>query len=233
MVWDELVPGGGYAAKAIARGTAVRLEDRTGEAGVAFLVHSHRLPSERLNVADTVKVQWQAYLGEGAVLLSDLGRAMMTVTSDTSGVHDALVGVSNRAANERRYGSGAVEGPHPNARDRFAVSLGKYGLERRDIAPAITWFKGTAVEADGTLTWRGAPTEPGAHVELVAEMDLIVTLAVTPHVLDPRPAYTTGPVRVTAWRSAPTAPDDEQWHSSPERERAYLNTQAWLAGLPS
>jgi urea carboxylase-associated protein 2 len=233
VVWDEIVAGGGSAAKAVARGTVLRLEDRTGDAAVAFLVHNHRMPTERLNVADTVKVQWQAYLGDGAVLLSDLGRAMATVGADTSGCHDALVGPSNRAANERRYGAGGVEGPCPNARDRLAVALGKFGLGRRDVAPAVTWFKGTTVGTDGTLVWRGAPTAPGARVELVAEMDLIVTLAVTPHVLDPRPEYTTGPVRVTAWTGCPTGPDDAQWRSTPERERAYLNTQSWLAGLPA
>jgi len=233
VVWDELVAGGAYTAKALARGTRLRLTDPTGDGCGHMLVHNHRLPVERLNVADTVKVQWQAYLGEGAVLLSDMGRALMTVAADTAGVHDAFCGASNRAANEARYGSGQVEGPHPNARDRLGVSLAKFGLGRRDIGPSVSFFKGTRIEADGAMVWRGAPTEPGVYVELVAEMDVILTVAVTPHVLDPRPDYTIGPLRVTAWRATPTEPADAQWTSSPERERAYLNTQAWLSGLPT
>lgn len=232
VVWDETVDGGGYSAKALARGTRLRLTDVTGDACANLLLHNHRLPTERLNVADTVKVQWQAYLGTGSVLLSDLGRAMATVAEDSSGLHDAFSGGSCRAANAARYGSGEVEGPHPNARDRFGVSLAKFGLSRRDIAPCVCLFKGVRVAEDGAMVWQGAPTAAGAHVELVLELDTIVTVANTAHVLDPRPDYTVGPLRITAWRSTPTGEGTPQWSSTPERERAYRNTQAWLAGLP-
>ncbi len=51
--------------------------------------------------------------------------------------------------------------------------------------------------------------------------------------LDPRPDYTAGSLRVTAWRSIATEEGSPPWSSSPERERAYRNTQAWLAGLPA
>lgn len=233
VVWDEVIAGGGYSAKALARGTRLRLVDLAGDACANVILHNLRLPTERLNVADTVKVQWQAYLGAGAVLLSDQGRALMTMVLDDSGVHDCFCGPSNRAANTVRYGSGAVEGPHPNARDLFAVSLAKSGLDRRDIPPGISLFKGTRVAPDGALQWQGAPTAAGAAVELVAEIDLLFTVANTPHVLDPRAAYTCGPLRVTGWRAEATPDGSAQWTSSPERERAYRNSQAWLAGLPA
>ena len=32
----------------------------------------------KLNVADTIKVQWNGYLGEGKLLLSDMGRVLMS-----------------------------------------------------------------------------------------------------------------------------------------------------------
>ncbi|MFN0029515.1 MAG: urea amidolyase associated protein UAAP1 [Acidimicrobiales bacterium] len=232
VVWEETIAPGNYSAKVLARGTHLRLVDLRGDACANLIVHNAVQPVERLNVADTVKVQWQAYLGGGSVLLSDQGRALMTMVADGSGVHDALCGPSNRAANEARYGSGAVHGAHPNARDFFGVSLAKFGLTRRDIPPGISLFKGTVVEPDGSLRWQGAPTAAGAAVELVAEMDLIVTLANTPHVADPRPEYCCGPLRVTAWSGEPTPPGSDQWQSTPERERAYLNTATWLAGRP-
>lgn len=226
VVWDEVIGGGGYSAKEIARGTRLRLVDLRGEACAGVLVHNARMTAERLNVADTVKVQWQAYLGAGALLLSDQGRALMTIVADTSGTHDAFCGCSCRAGNDERYGAGFA-----NGRDSFAVSLAKFGLSRRDIHPNVTFFKGVRVDADGGIGFVGDP-QPGAAVDLVAEMDVLVTMANTPHVLDPRPEYTVTPLRVTAWTSRPTAPGSEQWVSSPERERAYRNTGAWLAGLP-
>jgi uncharacterized protein YcgI (DUF1989 family) len=47
-------------------------------------------------LADTMKVQWQAYLGVGSQLLSDMGRALMAITGDTSATHDCLCGPSVR-----------------------------------------------------------------------------------------------------------------------------------------
>lgn len=230
--WEETIAPGNYSAKVLARGTHLRLVDLQGDACANIIVHNLAQPVERLNVADTVKVQWQAYLGAGAVLLSDQGRALMTMVADSSGTHDALCGPSNRSANETRYGQGGPESACPNARDFFGVSLAKFGLSRADIPPGISLFKGTRVDADGSLRWQGAPTAAGAAVELVAEMDVIFTVANTPHVLDPRPTYTCGPLRVTAWAGGATPIGGTQWTSSPERERSYLNTATWLAGRP-
>ena len=231
VVWDEVIAPGGYASAIVASGTIVRLVDTAGEACAALLLHNADQPSERLNVADTVKVQWQAYLGAGALLLSDMGRAMASIVTDTSGSHDALCGASTRPLNERRYGDGAVSGPSPNARDQFVVALAKHGLTRRDVAPNVNLFKGARVAEGGALHFQpGAGA--GGVVELRAEMRLIVTVVDSPHPLDPRSGYTCTPIRLTAWSGAPTAPDDPLWTSTPERERAFLNTQQYHRSGP-
>ena len=144
---------------------------------------------------------------------------------DTSGRHDCLCGASNTRANRKRYGDGSVSGPTPNARDLLALAGLKHGLSRVDIGPSINLFKGAPVAADGTLRFDGAATSP-CHVQLRAELDVIVLAANTPHVLDPRPTYEGTPVRFTAWRG-PDARDEEHdtWrHATPERHRAFLNT---------
>lgn len=233
VVWDETIAGGTYSSITVPRGTVVRFVDVDGDACANLVLHHRPLPLERLNVADTVKVQWQAYLGAGSVLLSDLGRALATITTDTSGTHDCFSGASTRAANEARYGSGTVEGAHPNARDHFGVALAKHGLDRRDIPPCVSLFKGVRIEADGAMTWQGGPGPAGAVIELIAELDLIVTVVNVPHVLDPRDDYTVTPLRLTAWRHRATAPDDDQWTSTPERERAYRNAEAYVLGAPT
>lgn len=224
VVWDEVIAPGGYSSTVVARGTVIRFEDLHGDACAAVLLHNAEQAAERLNVADTVKVQWQAYLGHGALLLSDMGRAMATMISDTSTHHDALCGASTAALNAGRYGDGAVSGPCPNARDQFIVGLAKHGLTRRDVAPNVNLFKGVVVADGGGLALH--PSAPaGAVVELRAEMHLLVTVVNSPHPLDERPACRGTPLRITAWAGDPTAPEDAQWTSTPERERAYLNTQ--------
>jgi urea carboxylase-associated protein 2 len=224
-LWAETIGPGGYAARRLPRGATVRLTDVDGDACANVLVYSARNPIERLNVADTVKVQWQAYLGPGALLLSDQGRVLMSIVADTSSRHDALCGVSTRRANEQKYGSGDVSGPHPNGRDQFAVAVAKLGLARRDVVPNVNLFKHVRVLEHGELCFDPAPPAPGAYVELRAEQPVYLVVANTPHVLDPRADYVVTPVGVVAWRGSPTTRADALWSAMPERERAFLNTE--------
>ena len=83
------------------RGAAHR--QSSGKACVSLLAWNAADPSERLNHADTIKVQWAASLRKGRVILSDMGRVLLSVIQDTSGAHDALAGGSNAATNAARY----------------------------------------------------------------------------------------------------------------------------------
>ncbi len=210
LVWEETIAAGGYASKQLARGARLKLEDLGGDACVSMLVFNAERPVERLNVADTVKVQWNAYLGQGKLLLSDMGRVLLSILEDTAQAHDAFCGASNAASNARRYGDGDNWGDHPNARDRFLIAAGKHGLTAKDVHPCINLFKGVTIAEDGAMAAQVGPFPPGRAVTLRAEMDVIVVLANCPHVLDPRPRYTVTPVRATAWRGAP-APADDPW----------------------
>ena len=180
-------------------------------------------------MADTVKIPWQAYLTTGHPLLSGDGRVLATIVADDSGQHDALCGTSTAAANQAKYGDSAPAGPEP-VRPR-AVHAGR-GQARPDAArPAAVHLvlQGRrAYSADGSLTFTGS-AGPGKAVDLLAELPLIVLIANVPHPVDPRPAYTCGPLRVHAWRSAPTDPATRALTPSPEAHRAYLNTADYLA----
>jgi uncharacterized protein len=232
LLWDEVVAGGGYTSIRVPRGARVRLLDRDGDACAGLLLHRASRPTERLNVADTVKIQWQAYLAEGQLLLSDLGNVLAAMIEDTSGRHDTFCGTTNRRANELRYGDGAIDGPSRNGRDLFALALAKQGLERRDVAPNVNFFKGTRADGRGALTLLpSAP--PGSQVTLRCEVGLIVTIVNVPHPLDDRPGYTVSPLRVTVWRGVAAGPDDPIRNSTPEGTRAYVNTETSLMGESS
>jgi urea carboxylase-associated protein 2 len=224
IVWEETIAGGGYASRPITRGTRLRLIDLNGDACASVLVFNAAVPVERLNIADTVKVQWNAYPSTGSLLLSDMGRVMATIEQDDAGTHDAFCGASNEASNQRRYGDGRNSGPCPNARDRLLLGAAKHGLGRRDVHPCITLFKGVQIGRDGTIKPQLGPFAPGRSLVLRAEMDVIVVIANCPHVLDDRPWRVT-PLRATAWRGPITAADDPQRTVTPERHRAFLNTE--------
>jgi urea carboxylase-associated protein 2 len=223
LVWAETVAPGGYTHKVLARGTRLRFDDPTGDACAHLLLYNALDPVERLNVADTQKIPWQAYLGENHPLLSGDGRVMSVVSGDSSGRHDAFCGTTTDAWNERKYGDARPEGPSPSGRGLFLKAAAKHGLSRRDLPPSLSFFQGVRVEPDGTLAWQGS-AGPGTHVEFVAEMPLLVLVANVVHPLDPRPDYVVGPLRVHAWRGAPTGPDEPRFTATPELHRAYLNT---------
>lgn len=230
--WAETVAPGGYTHLRVARGTRIRLEDPSGDACAHVLVFNAVEPWERLNVADTQKIPWQAYLGEGHPLLSGDGRVLATIAADTSGHHDAFCGTTSDAWNVERYGDAAPEGPSPSGHALLRLAASKHGLTTRDLPPAVTFFQGVRAADDGALEWRGSAGH-GTHVDLVAELPLIVLIANVPHGVDPRDDYIVGPLRVTAWSDRPTEPTDDVFRATPERERAYRNSIAYaaLAGL--
>ncbi|GHE58547.1 urea carboxylase [Streptomyces spiralis] len=223
LVWAETVAPGGYTHKVLARGTRLRFDDPTGDACAHLLLFNALEPIERLNVADTQKIPWQAYLGQNHPLLSGDGRVLAVVSGDSSGRHDAFCGTTTDAWNERKYGDARPEGPSPSGRGLFLKAAAKHGLSRRDLPPGVSFFQGVRVESDGTLGWQGS-AGPGTHVELIAEMPLLVLVANVAHPLDPRPGYVVGPLRVHAWRGAPTGPGEPRFTATPELHRAYLNT---------
>ncbi len=231
LTWAETVPGGRYTNKVLGRGTRLRLRDLTGTACAHLLLWRADAPWERLNVADTVKVPWQAYLSAGHPLLSDQGRVLATVVTDTSGHHDALCGTTTLAGNTAKYGAGAPESASPAGRELLALAALKHGLTRRDVAPSLSFFHGVRVEPDGTLLSTGS-AGPGTTIELILHLPVIVAIANTAHPLDPAPEFDTGELEVLAWR----APGDLAEIGAgltgrdPEYQRAYHNTEdLWSA----
>ncbi len=231
LLWTHVIEPGDYASRRLPRGSLLRVDDVAGDACVQLLIHNAAQPGERLNVADTVKVQWQAYLSQGALLLSDMGRVLMTIAGDTSTRHDCLCGASTRAANTARYGDGGVSAGTPNARDLLALGVAKFGLSRRDVGPNVNLFKSVRVDGSGALHLDG-DIRPDTSVELRAEMDVLVTMSNTPHPLDDRPDYSSTPVRCVAWLPGHDAGGAEGGGgSTPERRRAFENTADHLTGL--
>lgn len=211
LVWAEAVPADSYVSRVLGRGTRLRLADPDGGACAHLLLFRADAPWERLNVADTMKVPWQAYLGAGHPLLSDQGRVLATVVADDSGHHDLLCGLP------------------PAAQPTMLLAVGKHGLDIRDVAPSATLFKGVRVESSGALRFTGS-AGPGAGVELLIHLPVIVAVVNTAHPLDPNPEVTD--LDIVAWRA-----DDElsrPVNQDPEYSRALFNTEStWAAAQSS
>jgi urea carboxylase-associated protein 2 len=205
VVATETIAGGWYWSTLLRKGEALRIAQAHGPAAVALVCWNAKDPSERLNLPDTVKVQWDTRVQKGRVLFSDMGRVLLSVTEDSSGgAHDLLVGGSTAAANAAKYPGVATR----NTRDNLVLAAGKLGLSRRDIPMALTLFAPVRVADDnGGLGWQPDLLSSGDYVDLRAEMDVLVALSTCPHPLDPAPAYTPNPIEITRYRAAVTADD--------------------------
>ena len=216
----EEVPGGWYWHGRLAAGEVLRIANPHGTEGVALLLWNAADPSERLNPADTIKVQWTARIGKGRVLLSDMGRAMASVIDATDAPVDCLLGGSTPASN-RRYGDGAPF----NARDHFLKVAGKNGLGKRDVGPSISLFAPVVADADGGLAWDGSQAVTG-RIDLRAEMALVAAVANCPHPLSLSAAFAPKPISLTVWRGEAPAATDLCRTATPEAGRAFDNTAA-------
>lgn len=216
----ERVPTGWYATLVLARGERLRIVNDTGRSSVALLAWRREDACERINCADTMKVRWSAALGRGGIILSDMGRVMLSVVEDTSGAHDLLVGGSTPDTVFAAAGAAAR-----NTRDNFVTAAAKIGLGVRDIPACITFFAPLTVDAAGHFAWRAGVKRPGDFVDLRAEMNLVVAASNCAHPLDPGGPAAPGPVTLIRHRGPPAAADDPCRTGSPEAERAFAFTE--------
>lgn len=223
IVQRETIPGGWYWSTFVARGMALRLVNTAATPGMSVLLWNADESVERLNVADTMKLQWTARIAGGHVLLSDMGRVLASVTADTCGWHDLLLGGSTAASTAARHGRSDLR----NSRDNFLRAAGKHGLGVRDVPPCITFFAGVETDAAGRFHWRAGTTRPGDIVDLRAEMNLLAVVSNSPHPLAPGDAVAR-PVEVIVWQAPLAAADDPCRTCSPEAARAFANTERYL-----
>ena len=214
----ETIPGGWYAALRLAPGEVLRLQIGGLGSSVSLACWSSVDTTERLNLPDTVKVQWTTELRKGRVLFSDMGRVLLSITEDSSGAHDALTGGS--APNN--LADGGTPGQR-NCRDNMILAAAKLGLDRRDLPAVLTLFAPVRVDAAGRFGWRGALLAGDDWVDLRAEMPLLLALSNTRHPLDPT-AGDLPAVTATRLAAVPVPADDLCRTASSEAIRGFENT---------
>ncbi len=220
VIHREAIPGGWYWTTRLHRGEALRIVNTSGTSCVSLLAWNSSDTSERLNHADTIKVQWAATLRKGRVVLSDMGRVLFSIVEDTTGgAHDPLMGGSTAATNEARYHATTLR----NTRDNFVLAAGKLGLDRCDVHPCISLFAPVNVEEDGRFIWNDHRRCAGDFIDLRAEMDLLVALSNCPHPLDPSPVYAPGTVSIVRYQAKPAKLNDLCRTASAEAARAFEN----------
>jgi uncharacterized protein len=224
VISREEVPADWYTTVRLRRGEALRIIDISGMSSVSMIGWREEDASERINCADTVKVQWSAALSKGRVILSDMGRVFVSLIEDTSGAHDTLVGGSTPASALAAFGMASR-----NTRENFLAAAAKIGLGLRDIPPCVTFFAPVSVDPKGRFLWNASRKRPGDFVDLRAEMNVVLALSNCAHPLNPARPLISGPVTLIRHRAPPATPDDPCRSISPEIIRAFEFTDRLFA----
>ncbi len=173
---DTVVPACEPWSARIKKGDRLRLIDLEGQQAIDFLCYNAADTAERYNAANTLKLNNNIYLGEGCVLWSVRARKMMTIVEDKCGHHDTLYGCCSIEIDEIRFGKTNTQGCQSN----FEAELAKHGMGARDMAANINFFMYVPVTADGALAIAEGLSKAGDHVELRAEMDVLVVISNCP-----------------------------------------------------
>ena len=227
-LFEETIAAGGMSSWVIRRHTTVRFTALDAGANLALLAYNAAEPSDRLNLPDTLKAQYTARLTRGHVLMSDMGRALLSITGDSCGWHDPLGGHGSARGAARKEGETKDAAPR-NAHDRFLIELAKHGLGKRDLAANVNFFSRVDVDDAGRLTFQCGNAPAGAWFELRAEMDTLAVVNTCPHPLDPNSHCAPGAVRAAFYHTPAPGPDDFCRNHRPENGRAFTLTERFLA----
>jgi hypothetical protein len=232
VLWEETVEPGAAWSHVLKRGTSLLITDMEGGANVGALFYNFECPAERFNLPDTLKAQHVARLSKGCVLYSDMGRILCSITEDSVGWHDPLGGCSSAASVARRYGEAPYQtfrnNFHRNGRDSFLAELEKWGLGPRDLTANVNFFSRVTVGEDGSMKFHPRNSMSRSHVELRAEMNVLVILNTCQHPLDPNPKYDPKPARLSIRKSPPAGPTDICRRFRPENSRGFTLTERYF-----
>jgi len=232
VLWEETVEPGAAWSHVLKRGTVLRITDIEGCANAGAIFYNFECPAERFNLPDTLKAQHIARLTKGCVLYSDMGRILCSITEDTVGWHDPLGGCSNAELVEKKYGEARYQqfrnSFHRNGRDSFLIELEKWGLGPRDLTANVNFFSRVTVDQNGCMGFDPRNSMSRSHVELRAEMNVLVILNTCQHPLDPNPKYDPKPVRLSIRKAAPAGVADPCRRFRPENSRGFTLTERYF-----
>lgn len=220
---EGTIPAGSYWFGALQAGTCLRLDNVHGTPGAACLFWNAADPSERFSASDTVKVQWTAAIDRGRLLLSDMGRVLVSILDDTCGRHDALLG-----AGPPRLGPNTSPICGRNGAENLILGATKLGLGPRDLHAPVTFFAAIRCRENAIFRWENGIPLAGTRIDLHAEMNLLVVVSNNPHPLAPAELRAEA-LRAVVWR--PDIADISAFcrEASDEAGRAFARTRAYLA----
>jgi urea carboxylase-associated protein 2 len=163
--------------------------------------------------------------------MSDNGRVLASITSDTTGWHDTISSYTTRRLTNQKYGISTYQEDRNewirSGEENFSMELLRNGLTVRDLVPNLNLFSKVYCDEDGNMNFVTSHCQKGDSITLRTEMDLLFLLSNTPNPLNPSNTYPSVPIEIAVQQAPPVSSDDYCLNFRPENKRAFENTWAY------
>jgi len=176
LLWERVLEPKGRIAFELSIGQTLRITDLDGQQVADLICFNKNDPAEKISIHTTIMLNGNIHIGTGKMVFSDDARPMLRVGTDTVGRHDLLAGTCCRGLNRLRYG--VDDGP--NCRSSLAMVMEPYGVTAREIPYTFNVFMNVPVQPNGDIEVVAPISKPGDHIDLTAQMDLIVAISNCP-----------------------------------------------------
>lgn len=206
LIEDVFVPARGFMpARTVAAGDVIRIIDVEGQQVADLILYNPSNLKDLSSMSNTVMAAGTWRVTTGHSIYSKLGKRMATIVEDTVGMNVAVGGFCSPGANAIRYG---IEGTH-SCLLNFVGSMADYNLAPADIEEdgCFVPFMNMEVEPDGRSEIRAPISKPGDHLDLRADMDVILALSNCPGERNPCNARNPTSLRVVIYRPEAGSPE--------------------------
>lgn len=170
LLTHRIAPQSGYALT-IERGQTLRVIDPFGEQVADLVSFGRHDPRDWLSSGRTIDYNNTIYVTAGHHLYSNRSTVHWTITEDTVGRHDFLLAPCSREMFAKLY----AEAPdRPGCFGNLASNLAAFNIMPDDIPTTLNLFMNVEVAPSGELTIKPPRSRAGSHIDLRAEIDLIV-----------------------------------------------------------
>lgn len=226
--WSLHLRSGAKWSGTISKGKLIRITSLGDGANLSGLLFNAANLTEKYNMPDTLKGQHTSRLTKGNVLMSDHGRAMVSIVEDDLDWHDPIGGYTSRKLTDDKYGVTTYQ-QHQNewlrsGQENLSVELVRNGLEVRDLVPVFNLFSKIAVDDSGNMQFQEGHSKKGDQITLRTEMDILLLVSNTPNPHDSSTSYPSVPIQIEVLPAEPVTDDDDCVNHLPENRRAFENT---------
>jgi uncharacterized protein YcgI (DUF1989 family) len=155
----------------VKQGQVLRVIDVAGEQVADLICFAEEGIEESLSAGHTTDYNGKLFFSKDDILYSNRSNPMLKIVADKVGKHVMLYAPCSQEMFARSYG--ATES-HPNCLDNLVNNFKSYGIRAYQITIPLNIFLNIDISNEGKIEIHPPLSRAGDHIDLQAEMDLIV-----------------------------------------------------------